>query len=522
MAENVKILWVDDEIENLKPQLFFLHKKGYDVVTVTNGYDGIELLSKDDDIDIVFLDESMPGLSGLETLSKMKVLRPILPIVMITKNEAEHIMEDAIGAQISDYLIKPVNPNQILLTLKKIVDNDRLIKDRATSDYQIEFREISMAVSAGMNFEEWVQTYQKIVKWEMVLTSSNVDEMMEIINSQKAEANSEFSKFVIKNYLSWMKYDDNRPVMSHDLFKKFIFPKMENEVPTVFILLDNLRLDHWKAFEPTILELFKKESEDYFYSILPTTTQYSRNAIFSGMMPKEIADKYPKWWIYDAEEGGKNQYEEDLLREQIKRRIRREVKLNFVKILNTKFAMQVNDNASNLINYDLNVLVYNMIDMISHARTELDVLKALAYNEQGYRNIISTWFKNSPLLQTLKFLSTKNVRIIIATDHGTIKVSRPSKVIGDKETTTNLRYKTGKNLQYNNKEVFAIDKPELAGLPSVNLSSRYIFAKEDYYFLYPNNYSYFNKMYNDTFQHGGISLEEIICPVITLRSKKTD
>ncbi|MEZ4906198.1 MAG: bifunctional response regulator/alkaline phosphatase family protein [Saprospiraceae bacterium] len=516
---DIKILWIDDEIETLKPQLFFLNKKGYEVLTVTNGYDGLELLANDDNIDIVFLDETMPGLSGLETLSKIKEIKPIIPVVMITKNEAENIMEEAIGAQITDYLIKPVNPNQILLILKKIIDNERLIKDKTTSDYQQEFRNIIMEISSGMNYEEWSSIYSKLVKWELKLDSSNVKEMSEIPTTQKNDANQEFSKFIAKNYLGWIKSNDDKPVLSNDLMKQLVFPKMENDVPTVFILLDNLRVDHWKVFEPLLLDYYKKESEEYFYSILPSTTQYSRNAIFSGMMPGEIAKRYPEWWVNDFEDGGKNQFEAELLGEQIKRRIRKDVKFNFQKILNVRTAKQVLENAGDIVNYDLNVLVYNMIDLISHARTEMDVLKALANDERAYRSLILTWFKNSPLLETLQYLSTKNVRVIIATDHGTIRVNRPSKVIGDKETTTNLRYKTGRNLQYNNKDVFVIDNPDDAGLPVHNISSKYIFAKEDFYFLYPNNYNYFNKLYNDTFQHGGISMEEMICPVITLRSK---
>jgi hypothetical protein len=376
-----------------------------------------------------------------------------------------------------------------------------------------------MDISSGMNFEEWANTYLKLVKWELILDGSNVYEMSEILVNQKNDANSEFAKYVSKNYLNWIKSEGERPVMSHDLIRSLVFPKMENDVPTIMILLDNLRFDHWKVFEPVVLELFKKESEDFFFSILPSTTQYSRNSIFAGMLPSEIANKFPEWWVNDFEDGGKNTHEEQLLREQLTRRLRKDIKLHFNKILNTKAAKTVLEYANDLVNYDLVVLVYNMIDMISHARTEMDVLKALANDEKGYRSLILTWFKNSPLLQTLQFLSTKNVRVIITTDHGTIKVNRPSKVVGDKETTTNLRYKSGKNLQFNNKDVFVIDKPAEAGLPSPNISSRYIFAREDFYFLYPNNYSYFHKMYNDTFQHGGISMEEIICPVISLRSK---
>ena len=518
MAE-IKILWVDDEIETLKPQLFFLNKKGYDVITISNGYDAIDILKKDEDIDIVFLDESMPGLTGLDTLEKIKEIRPIIPVVMITKNETENIMEEAIGSQIDDYLIKPVNPNQILLSLKKIIDNNRLIKEKTASDYQQEFRTMLMNIGSGMTYQDWVSTYLKLVKWEIKLDNSNVVEMSDILSMQKNEANSEFSKFISRNYLQWIESNEDKPIQSHELMQKFVFPKMEEKVPTVMFLLDNLRFDQWKVLEPLILQYYRKESENAFFSILPTTTQYSRNSIFAGLLPGDIAKRYPEWWVNDFEEGGKNSHEQDLLGEQIKRVFRKNIKHQYVKILNTKVARQVYENASNILNYDLTVLVYNFIDMLSHARTEMDVLKALASDEKGYRSLTLSWFKNSPLFETLKYLSNKNIKVVITTDHGTIRVKRPSKVIGDKETTTNLRYKTGKNLQFDKKNVFLIDKPEKAGLPTPYVSSRYIFAKEDYYFLYPNNYNYYNRLYNDTFQHGGISMEEMICPVISLKPR---
>lgn len=515
----IKILWVDDEIETLKPQLFFLDKKGYEVTTISNGYDALEILKEDDKIDIVFLDESMPGLTGLDTLEKIKEIRPIIPVVMITKNETENIMEEAIGAQIDDYLIKPVNPNQILLSLKKLIDNHRLIREKTSSDYQQEFRKIVMNIGSGLDHKEWHETYLELIKWELKLDHSNVVEMVDILSMQKNEANVEFSKFISKNYLTWLEDNAAKPTMSHDLMKNLVFPKMEDGIPTVMILLDNLRYDQWKVFEPLILQFFKKETEEAFYSILPTTTQYSRNAIFAGLLPRDIASNYPDWWVQDFEEGGKNSHEEDLLREQIKRRFRKDIKLQYAKILNNRSAKQVLENASNILNYDLTVLVYNFIDMLSHARTEMDVLKALASDEKAYRSLTVSWFKNSPLYQTLEYLSTKDVKVIITTDHGTIKVKTPSKVIGDKETTTNLRYKMGKNIQFNSKDVLLFDNPEKAGLPRPNVSSRYIFAKEDRYFLYPNNYNYYNRFYNDTFQHGGISMEEVICPVITLRPR---
>ncbi len=512
---DVKILWADDEIDLLKPHLLFLKSKGYDVITVTNGNDAIEEIELADHIDVVFLDESMPGLTGLETLSRIKEKNPNIPIVMITKNEAEDIMEEAIGSQIDDYLIKPVNPNQILLTLKKIIDNKRLVHEKTTSDYQVEFRKIIMEINAVSTKEEWASIYKKIINWELKLDDSNVDQMGEILNMQKTEANAAFSKFIDRNYESWLRNPENAPIMSHNLLRTKVFPDLD-ETPTIVFLLDNLRYDQWLILQPIINERFRIVEEDYFYSILPTSTQYSRNAIFAGMMPGDIAKHYPDWWLNDNDEGGKNMKEAELLGAQLKRIVRREVKYDYSKITRVAQAKVLNDNILNYLNNDLTVIVYNFIDMLSHARTEMEVLKELAGDEKAYRSLTRSWFLNSPLWQAFQKLSEKKVRVVVTTDHGTIRVKTPSKVIADRNTTTNLRYKVGKNLQYDKKEVLEIHEPSAAGLPRPNMSSKFIFAKNDTFFLYPNNYNYYQKYFNDTFQHGGISLEEIICPVITL------
>ena len=517
--DKIRILWADDEIDLLKPQLLFLERKGYDVTTVTNGHDAIEECQTNDDFDVVFLDESMPGITGLETLAELRKQFPTLPIVMITKNEAENVMEEALGAEISDYLIKPVKPNQILLTLKKIIDNKRLVREKTSSDYQQEFRQIFMQINSGLDYEEWVDVYRQIIGWELKIDQSRSVEMEEILSMQKGEANTAFSKFVIKNYMDWMGQSEGVPIMSHNLMRKHVFPKMEDDVPTIFLLLDNLRYDQWKIIEPILAEYYKVEDENYFYSILPTSTQYSRNAIFSGMMPGDIAKRYPKWWLNDHEEGGKNNHEADLLGEQIKRLIRREVKWDYVKVTNVNKARQVQDQMLNYLNNDFTAIVYNFIDMLSHARTEMEVLKELAGDEKAYRSLTRSWFENSPLWQSLQRIAQRDVRLIVATDHGTIRVNRPSKVVADRDTTTNLRYKVGKNLQFDRKDVLAIRDPQKGGLPRPNVSSTFIFAKEDLFFLYPNNYNYYNNFYKNTFQHGGISLEEVICPIISLRSK---
>lgn len=517
---DIKILWADDEIDMLKPQLLFLEKKGYEVITVTNGYDALEECENHKDIDIIFLDESMPGLTGLETLSKIKEIQPLIPVVMITKNEAEDIMEQAIGSQITDYLIKPVNPNQILLTLKKIVDNERLVREKTTSDYQQQFRQILMQINSGLDVKDWVDVYKQIINWELKLDESSTEEMADILAMQKSEANAAFSKFVVRHYEDWVGQGPGEvPVLSNNLLKSKIFPELNDEVPSVFLLLDNLRFDQWKIIEPIISSLFRVENEDFFYSILPSSTQYSRNAIFAGMMPAQIAKKYPQWWKNDNDEGGKNLHEGDLLGEQIKRLFRKEIKWEYVKVTNVNHAKHLQDNALNYLNNDFTVIVYNFIDMLSHARTEMEVLKELAGDEKAYRSLTRSWFVHSPLWTTLQKMAERDVQLFITTDHGTIRVKTPSKVIGDRETTTNLRYKVGRNLQYDRKDVLDFRKPEEAGLPRPNVSSTFIFAIEDKYFLYPNNYNYYNNYYRNTFQHGGISLEELICPVIRLRKK---
>ena len=512
----VKILWADDEIEMLKPQLFFLEKKGYEVVTVSNGHDALDVFEETNDIDVVFLDESMPGITGLETLARLKRKNANVPIVMITKNEAENLMEEAIGSQIDDYLIKPVNPNQILLTLKKLTDNKRLVSEKTMTDYQSEFRNILMEINSGLDHEGWLNVYKRIINWELKMDRSNTTEMQDILQMQKTEANAEFYKFIEKNYENWISNPDSGPVMSHNLLKRFLLPEINDQKPCFVFLLDNLRYDQWKIIEPQIAELFRIEMEESFFSILPTSTQYSRNAIFAGMLPSEIKKHYRNWWLDDHEEGGKNNHEEDLLKSQLNRLMRKEVSSDYIKITNVQKARSMNENILNYLKNDVTVVVYNFIDMLSHARTEMEVLKELAGDEKAYRSLTLSWFQNSPLKAALERLSEKDVKVFITTDHGTIRVHRPSKIIGDKQTTTNLRYKSGRNLNYDRKDVFEIRKPETAGLPKVNISTAFVFAKEDRFFLYPNNYNKYNNLYTNTFQHGGISLEEMVCPFIKL------
>ncbi|NNV54845.1 T9SS response regulator signal transducer PorX [Limnovirga soli] len=513
------ILWVDDEIESLQSQKIFLQNKGYTVHTLNNGFDAIDFV-KEHYIDVVLLDESMPGITGLETLQKIKEINNQIPVVLITKNETENLMDEAIGSQISDYLIKPVNPNQVWLSLKKIIDNKRLVSEKTNTAYQQQFRNLFMALNSSPDYNEWMDIYKKLVYWELEMEKSDSPEMREILQSQKQEANTEFFKFISKNYAGWLNpKTSNAPVMSHNLFKNKVLPTLEKGVPTFFIVIDNLRYDQWKSIQPIFAESFRIAEEDTFYSILPTATQYCRNAIFAGQMPIDIEKQFPIQWKNDEDEGGKNMFEEEFFKGQLKRLRREDIKYSYTKVVHHHDGQQMLNNIHNLLSNDLNIIIYNFVDMLSHARTEMEVLKELAADEISYRSITRSWFEHSPLHQALKKIADKKINIVLATDHGSVRVKTPYKVIGDKQTTANLRYKHGRNLNYEAKEVLAFRDPKEAGLPTPTVNSSFIFAKEDGFLCYPNNYNYYVNYYKNTFQHGGISMEEMIIPVIKMTSK---
>ncbi len=513
----IRILWADDEIDLLKPHIIFLEDKNYEVVAATSGSEALDLIDEQR-FDIVFLDENMPGLSGLETLNSIKSAKPSLPVIMITKSEEESIMEDAIGAKISDYLIKPVNPNQILLTLKKHLDTARLVSEKTTIGYQQAFRNIGMSLHNNMTFEEWDDVYKKLIYWELELDKSNDSGMAEILDAQKVEANQLFSKYVEENYMDWLNGDEDAPLMSHNVFKEKVSPLITPDSTTFLIVIDNLRLDQWQILKPQIEEMFWVDKEETYMSILPTTTQYARNALFAGLLPADIEKLYPKLWMNDEDEGGKNLHEPELIATQLKR-LGKETKFAYNKVLNPNYGRKVVSELSNQMNNAFNVIVYNFIDMLSHARTDTDIIKELAEDESAYRSLTLSWFDRSPLKEALKVMSEKKAKVIITTDHGSIQVKEPSKIIGDKTVNSNLRYKQGKNLSYEEDDVFAITKPAQAFLPKVNVSQTFVFAKSDKFFAYPNNYNYYVNYYKNTFQHGGISMEEMMVPIIQLSPK---
>lgn len=512
--ENGRLLWVDDEIEMLKAHILFLQKKDYEVMTANNGADAIDLC-RSNRFDLILLDENMPGLSGLETLTHLKEIAPTVSVVMVTKNEEEDLMDQAIGSKIADYLIKPVNPSQVLLTLKKNIHQREIVQEVTQTGYRQEFSRIDMQLSENLSAGDWKELYKRLVHWELELQEAD-SAMNDMLRMQKEEANQAFAKFVKRNYEQWIANADERPLISPDVFKRCIFPRLSAGRKVFLLVLDNLRFDQWRAISQDLAEDFDIE-EDLYYSILPTATQYARNALFAGLMPRQIKEMYPELWVDEEEDEGKNLNEEMLIRRQLER-YRRKEDFSYHKINDSSQVDKVLNQISGT-NLPLNVLVINFIDILSHARTESQMVRELAGNESAYRSITLSWFRHTPIKEIFKKLASMDYDLLITTDHGSIRVDTPSKVVGDRNVNTNLRYKLGKNLSYNAKDVYEVKQPRALQLPQPNLSTTYVFATGARFFAYPNNYNYYVQYYKDTFQHGGVSMEEMIIPLVTLRPK---
>ncbi len=512
--ENIKILWIDDEIDLLKIHIILLEEHGYKVFTASNVQDGLNILKKNN-IDIIFLDENMPGISGLEVLPDLKNNFPAVPVIMVTKREDEEVMDEAIGQNVDGYLIKPVKPQQILLMIKKNVLAKKIFTEKTTSKYQENFRELSNKIAFARDFEDWTDIYREIINWEMKLESTDNVQMAEIIREQKKQANKDFCKFVEKNYIDWIQNEDDRPPIIFQMMEKKVLPLLNNGEKVFLIVIDNFRYDQWLTLKAQISKLLTVKKEDVIMTILPSVTQYARNAFFAGYLPLKISQRYPDLWRDEEEEGNKNDFELQLLEEFLSRK-HINLKVNFKKIFNDEFAFSKLKDVKSFLNYDLNVFIFNFVDIVAHAKTNMSIIKDIARDDKSYRNLVKLWFEDSYLHYLLNNIQKTGVKVVLTTDHGSILVENDIKIIGDRFSSTNIRYKQGKNLNYNPKEVFVINKPESAGLPKMNVSTKYIFAKSYDYMVYPKNYHQFAKYYKNTFQHGGISMEELLIPFIML------
>lgn len=511
-----RILWADDEIDQLKPHIIFLENKGFEVTPVTNGEDTVTLI-KERMFDIIFLDEQMPGMDGLETLNQIKNIQPSLPVIMITKSEEESIMEDAIGGKISDYLIKPVNPNQILLTVKRILEQSRIQNEKFAQSYLRNFNKIDERIHRDLSWDKWIGIYKKLTRWDIDLETSE-ESLRQVLTDQYKEANKMFGRFVESNYKHWIGLDTpERPALSTDIMKEYVLPHVKNGQTTLFFVIDCLRYDQWLVFQ-NLLSPYYNIDTDFYYSILPTATPYSRNGIFSGLFPLEIEKRYPDLWHQGEDEHSLNRYEQELLLKQL-RREGVEENVKYEKVLNAEEGRRISDQIHNFLQVPLSTFVYNFVDTLVHSRSDSDVLKEIAPDVPAFRALTKTWFRHSSLHEIFKILAEEEVVIVVTSDHGAVRALRDARVFGDKDTSTSLRYKYGRNLGIKNDTAIMIDNPEEYQLPAPGHSNNYIIAKEDFYFVYPTNYHRYQNRYRDSFLHGGISMEEMILPIATLRSK---
>ena len=520
MATLSRILWADDEIDLLRPHILFLESRGYEVTSVTNGVDALDEVRKGN-CDLVLLDEQMPGMGGLDTLNEIKDISADMPVVMITKSEEERIMEEALGGKISDYLTKPVNPSQVLLTCKRILDRRRIESEKASQNYLQSFGEITSALMNPLDHADWVALHQRLIKYDVELDAD--EGVRQVFDDQLQEANRAFSKYVEDSYRSWIAGvdrapDQDRPPLSHEVIQKWVTPELGKDRPVIFFVIDCMRWDQWLEFESLLSPLYSMK-KDYHFSILPTATPYSRNSIFSGLLPSDLAERYPRIWAQgEDDEHSRNRNEEQFLNDQLERR-HIKARVRYDKLIGSKDGREFLNSVHDLLQSDLSAVVVNFVDILAHSRSDSAVLKEIAPDERAYRALTKTWFEHSWLYQAFQQLAETDCTIVITTDHGAIRSLHPTKVVGDRETSTALRYKYGKNLKCDSRHAVFVRHPEEFGLPSDHRNTNFIIAKEDYYFVYPTNYNQYVHKYRDTMQHGGISLDEMILPVITMRPR---
>jgi CheY-like chemotaxis protein len=520
VKEEIKnILWVDDEIDQLKSHIIFLEGRGYKVTGASNGDDAVALVESRD-FDLVLLDEMMPGKDGLTTLEEIKEKSPHLPVIMVTKSEEENLMDQAIGRKIDDYLTKPVNPSQILSAAKKILDTRRIRVERLAQDYARASSKLRSALFGALGWTEWIDIHRTLSEWDLEIDNFGDADLRQTHQGQRRECNVEFGKYVEGIYLRWLAAED-APPLSIDVAKRYLFPLLSRRMRTVFIVMDCMRLDQWMSIEPLLDEYFHIQ-RDYYYSILPTATPYARNAVFSGLFPSDLARRYPELWKAGTrDDSSRNRYEHQLLDDQLRKMgVRLKSDSRYVKVLDAREGDQLAKKISSYRNTPFLSIVFNFLDILAHGRSQSDILKEMTPDESAYRSLTRPWFLHSSLFKILQYLSTQDCTVVLTTDHGSVWGTRGTMARGKRDTSTNLRYKYGDNLNCNPKEALLIKDPVEYRLPRYTIATTYIVAKEDYYFVYPTKYSEYEKEYKNSFQHGGISLEEMILPVITMTPRR--
>ncbi len=521
MASTPHILWADDEIELLRAHIIFLEQRGYRVTSVANGTDALTHILHET-IDLVLLDEQMPGMGGLETLAAIREVQSDVPVVMVTKSEEEHQMEEALGGQINDYLTKPVNPSQILLTCKRLLEHGRLRNERISQDYMRRFNQITLALMNPLSHEEWVVLYRELVRYDVLLEYDQA--AREVLADQYREANRVFGRYIEEAYQGWIRQLDKhssreRPVLSPEVIPKWVLPELRKERPVVFMVIDCMRHDQWLELEKLLNPWFSMK-KDFYYSILPTATPYSRNAIFSGLLPRDIARRYScNWSAGQDDEHSRNRHEEDYLAALLRRKGTSNVRTRYHKLVSKADGQALARAAADCLQADLSAIVVNFVDILAHSRSDSDVLKELAPDERAYRAVTRTWLEHSWLLQAFQILAKHDCTIVMTSDHGAVRSLHPTTVRGDRSTSTALRFKCGRRLKANKRHAICISDPPAYGLPADNLTTDYLIAKEDYYFVYPTNYHRYANLYRDSIQHGGAAMEEMILPVIRMRPR---
>ncbi|MCH9025129.1 MAG: response regulator [candidate division Zixibacteria bacterium] len=507
-----RILWVDDEIDSFKPHILFLEKRGYEVKGSMSGDEAIELVGKEK-FDLVLLDEMMPGKDGLTTLEEIKEINPHLPVVMVTKSEEESLMDDAIGQKIDDYLVKPINPSQILIVIKRLLDSRKIISGSSMKRYITEINKFNDKLDGRIEPEDWYEAARILSSWDLELDANADVGLAQTLEGTRKEWNIEFTKYIEKNYVGWLR-SDKRPLLSPDITSRYVVPELKKKNKVLFIVVDCMRLDQWMLIEPLIAE-FYNISREYYFSIIPTATPFSRNALFAGMFPDEIHRVYPETYAV-TDEGSLNRFENRFFADNLSRQGVRPAGSKYVKIFNNTEGEEIAKRISDYYENQLVTFVFNFLDILAHGRSSNVILKEIAGTESAFRSLMKSWFVHSPLFTILKSFAKKDFTIVITSDHGSVFCNRGTIAHGKRTTSTNLRYKYGDNLNSDPKDSILIKKPEQWRLPSMTLATTYIIAKEDFYFVYPNNYNEMVRHFQKSFQHGGISLEEMVVPLAVL------